>query len=872
MLRRFRLLPLCLLLLAPCSVGASLLKHDHSHDHDHDHDHDQDGYSGCGTPDPSIEDLTQFEARMHKYMARSSVASSDIAGRSSRIAAPRAQLCTGCVYIDVCFHVVVDAQRKSKTSLYLTDDNIAEQVRVLNQHFSDTPFRFQHKITTRTIDDNWVYGVVFQRSTTTVGAGRATALALRIASTLRMGGPDVVNIFFVDGSPDSVCPANFASTPTERGMFPYGTYSGRDNIFLCPGAIARSGSPFSYLATSATHEIGHWLGLFHTFSGTSCDPFNLNDLVDDTPQQALPSSNCVSCCQDDGRDSCPLLPGRDPSRNFMDYSACTSEFTPGQIERMYNEFNEIRRRLEPCAKNEFEIHVKIRYDNDPRGFVLNFISWGASTTTTPVPVTLTVGQSAADARIQLVNQTVVRDMCLPKHKVHEFKVFDNNGGLKSPGYFTISMNGMVVAKLSNFTKNNQTTTSFLVSGDTSSCYPSGRIQLSILFDDNPSAITWKIRRVSDNVVMATEKATLSFGATSYRNEFARSVLFFDKCLAVGSYVFIISDASPRPTGSPSYFTLSQGGKEFYRGGTNGGKATESVKFSVTVDTFRCFSGQSVVHVDGKGQVALCSVQIGDHVEVESGKFEPIYSFGHNDPNTIGTFLQLHLSNGRNLIISHDHLIFTASDSCYPIAASQITIGTELVDAHRNNVTVIHITPSVSARGLFAPFTPSGTIVVDGILASSFVAMDRPSSQFLVSYGGLLKLSHQWLAHSFEFPHRVQCHYFHNNKNSNNRNKYCPSEMYDNGIAARLVTPLNLWRWFVQQHFMVRGIILAMMAILFSVFSIVEFVISRSNPTILQQIVDGKGGVMMMVVVSIVVVVVSNKKTVFGKTVMPSKSN
>ncbi|KAI2512955.1 Pregnancy-associated plasma protein-A [Fragilaria crotonensis] len=831
------------------------------------HDHDQDGYAGCGTPDPTIEEITQFEARISKYRARSSVSSNTIDGRSSRIAAPRTKLCTGCVKIDVYFHVIEDTLRKSKTSLYLTDSNIAEQIKVLNQHFNSTPFRFQHKLTTRTVNDEWVYGIVFQRSTTTIGAGRATALALRIASTLRMGGPDVVNLFFVDGSPDSICPANFASSPNERGMFPNGTYSARDNIFLCPGGVARSGSPFSYLATSATHEIGHWLGLFHTFAGTSCDPSNLNDLVDDTPQQALPSNNCASCCQAAGRDSCPLLPGKDPSRNFMDYSGCTSEFTPGQAERMYNEFNDVRRRLQPCAKNEVDIRLEIRYDDDPRGFVLNSTSWGASTTTTPVPVTLTVGNSAPDVRIQLVNQTVIRDMCLPKHKVHEFKVFDRNGGLKSPGYFSLSMNGMVMTNVSNFTNFNQTTTSFLVAGDTLSCYPSGRIQLSILFDDNPSAITWRIRRVSDNVVMATEKATLSFGTTSYKQEFARSILFFDRCLALGTYVFIISDASPRPTGSPSYFTLSQGGKEFYRGGTNGGKATESVRFTVKQDALGCFSGQSSVQVAGKGQVALHSVQIGDHVEVENGKFEPIYSFGHYDPNTHGTFLQLHLSNGRNLVISHYHLIFTASDPSYPIAASQIVIGTELIDAHRNKVTVTRITPSVSARGLFAPFTPSGTIVVDGVLASSFLAMDRPSSPFLVSYGGMLKLSHQWLAHTFEFPHRLVCHYNDNNKN------YCPTETYEGGIATRLITPLKLWRWFGKQHFVVRGILLTMLAILLAVFGLLELVMSFGNPTIVQQhVVEADGGVMMImgVVVGIVVIVVANKKTLFGRTLVSSK--
>ena len=842
-LELLRLLPIFLLLLVPYSVEASLLKHTHDHDHGHghghDHDHDQAGYIGCGTPELSQEELVRFEARLDQYSTRSAAISD---GRSSRIAAPRAKLCIGCVFIDVYFHVILDTQGKSLTSLLLTDTNIALQVEVLNQHFNNTPFRFLHKMTTRTINDEWVYGVVFEK-TGIVGGGRATGLAIRISGMLRKGGPDTINVFFVDGGPDSRCPANFASFPNELGMFPNGTYSRRDSIFICPGSIAKSNSPNNALrATAVTHEIGHWLGLFHTFGGTSCDPSNLNDLVDDTPQQLLPSSNCATCCLDAGRDSCPLLPGKDPSRNFMDYSSCTSEFTPGQIERMYNIFNDVRRRVEPCGSNEFDVHVEIRYDDDPRGFLLNFTSW----TTSPIPRTLTIGNNVGDVRISLVNETVARDMCLPKHKLHEFKVVDKDGGFKAPGYFTISMNGMVLVNVSNFSTNSEATTSFLLSGDRKVCDPSQRIQLTILFDDNPSAITWKIRRVTDNVIVASEKMTTSVGAKAYQNEFAGSILFFDVCLPKGDYVFTILDSSPFPTGSPSYFSLSRLGKEFYRGGKNGGRAKEVVQFSVAAFTIGCFSGESTVRVAGKGQVAIRSVRIGDQVQVENGKFEPVYSFGHSDSSSYGTFLQLHLSNGKNVMLSHDHLIFTAANSRYPIPASEITIGTELVDAHRlNTVFVKSITPSVKAKGIFAPFTPSGTVVVDGILASSFVAMGASSSSppYIVSFGGLLGLSHQWLAHSFEFPHRVACYYYKYNSNNDalsnqsnkiyNRFNYCPAETYTHGVATQFITPLKVHAWFVQQHFLVRGILLVMLAILFCVFQIVEacLVFCNNSPVV-----------------------------------------
>jgi Hint module len=245
----------------------------------------------------------------------------------------------------------------------------------------------------------------------------------------------------------------------------------------------------------------------------------------------------------------------------------------------------------------------------------------------------------------------------------------------------------------------------------------------------------------------------------------------------------------------------------------------------------CFSGESTVLVAGKGRVALRSVQIGDQVQVENGTFEPVYSFGHYDSNSYGSFLQLHLSNGRNLVVSHDHLIFTAADAHYPIPASKITIGTKLVDVDRR---------------IFAPFTPSGTVVVDGVLSSSFVAVEASSlsSPFVVLFGGLLRLSHQWMSHSFEFPHRVACYYFKFNSNNDAMSKqgnsskytrynYCPTETYTNGVATWFITPLKLLEWFGQQNPMVRGVLLGMLAILFSLFQLVEvfLVFYSSNPAV-----------------------------------------
>jgi len=133
----------------------------------------------------------------------------------------------------------------------------------------------------------------------------------------RLGGRKSLNIWLVDFNYLGIAtfPWDYASNPAIDGI--------RVQWDSLPGGdIAHFN-----LGKTATHEAGHWLGLYHTFQG-GCTA--TNDEVADTPAQQSATSGCP-----EGRDSCSLA-GLDPIHNYMDYSydECYDEFTPNQASRV----------------------------------------------------------------------------------------------------------------------------------------------------------------------------------------------------------------------------------------------------------------------------------------------------------------------------------------------------------------------------------------------------------------------------------------------------------------------------------------------------------------------------------------------------------
>jgi hypothetical protein len=234
----------------------------------------------------------------------------------------RPTLAAGSVTIPTVFHMISDhVNTPAETTRW--DTLIAAQMRVLNDSFSgttgagaaNTPFRFNLVQTTWTVNADWY----------TVVPGKNER---DMKHALYSGDARTLHVYA----------ANIGGGLLGWAYFPKGYNNGRDYIdgVVILDESMPGGTAGKYAeGDTLTHEVGHWLMLYHTFQNGCAAS---GDFVVDTPTEAFPQFDCPV-----GADTCPA-PGLDPIRNFMDYTqdSCMNMFTQGQADRMSDAWQQFR--------------------------------------------------------------------------------------------------------------------------------------------------------------------------------------------------------------------------------------------------------------------------------------------------------------------------------------------------------------------------------------------------------------------------------------------------------------------------------------------------------------------------------------------------
>ncbi len=221
------------------------------------------------------------------------------------------------VVVNVRVHVL---KSRNKARPYATKKQIIQTMAVLNNAYAGmqmpdtqqrvvTRFSFRLTSTDTTTNTNWDW--------TRPDSPQERAMK----RALHKGTRSDLNLYFVNQTKASQM-LGWSSLPWDQKQQP-----DMDGVAINVKALPGGSIRYYNLGDTATHEVGHWLGLYHTFEGGCLNP---GDEVDDTPPEASPTDGCPK-----GKDTC-LSKGTDPIHNFMDYAidSCMNQFTAGQAARM----------------------------------------------------------------------------------------------------------------------------------------------------------------------------------------------------------------------------------------------------------------------------------------------------------------------------------------------------------------------------------------------------------------------------------------------------------------------------------------------------------------------------------------------------------
>ena len=175
----------------------------------------------------------------------------------------------------------------------------------------------------------------------------------------------------------------------------------------------------------------------------------------------------------------------------------------------------------------------------------------------------------------------------------------------------------------------------------------------------------------------------------------------------------------------------------------------------------CISGESLIQVPGKSAIRMDELMIGESVLAANGKFTQVYSFGHKDLKTETEFIQIYSNASTHpLEITNDHMVylyFDAISTMRLVPARDLKVGDLLYTQDGHAPAQVTKIGEVSRIGAYAPFTMLGSLLVNGIAVSNYIALPPT----LVQGNNILEsYEHQHrLQHAAYMPYRIYCGLF-----------------------------------------------------------------------------------------------------------------
>lgn len=248
----------------------------------------------CATPDPN-------KAILRRSIATARARPESAGGLITELRVP------------VIFHVLHHGE-----TAYVSESRLAQQLQQLNADFRSARVTFELDAAEYSDEESWYLMAPAELA----GEYELPDVEAEVKTALGRDRERALNVYVAEIAFEGLL--GWATFPwqIEDNMALDGVVIGHQTI---PDP-AQADAP---LGRTLTHEVGHWLGLLHTFQNGCEEP---GDGVEDTPFQAEPTSGCPR-----SEPSCPNSEEPDPVANFMNYSddSCMQSFTDRQVRRIH---------------------------------------------------------------------------------------------------------------------------------------------------------------------------------------------------------------------------------------------------------------------------------------------------------------------------------------------------------------------------------------------------------------------------------------------------------------------------------------------------------------------------------------------------------